>query len=287
MNAPPSHHPSRRPILVTGAHRSGTTFAGRILAESPLLRYIDEPFNVNHGTCACGAAFTYWFQYVTESSGPLLQRHLQHIIADCDSPLSTRALVKDPIAVFSAEWLARTFTMDVIVLIRHPAAFAASLKRLNWKFSFAQLLGQNMLMRDHLQPFAREIRDHAAHTKDIIEQAALLWRIIYSVVDGYRSRHPDWHFVRHEDLSRNPVSVFRNLCRGLSVAFTNGMRSRILEYTGSGNPSAAPQGEPHVLKLNSASAVWNWKKQLSSSEIRSIRDACYDVSALFYSDEDW
>lgn len=33
------------------------------------------------------------------------------------------ALCKDPIAVFSAPWLADTFDMDVVVTIRHPAAW--------------------------------------------------------------------------------------------------------------------------------------------------------------------
>jgi len=38
-----------KPILVTGSHRSGTTWAGRVLAFSPTpLGYIWEPFNPRH-----------------------------------------------------------------------------------------------------------------------------------------------------------------------------------------------------------------------------------------------
>ena len=47
-----------------------------------------------------------------------------------------RPLLKDPIAIMSCEWLAETFNMDVIVVIRHPAAFVASLKVAGWEFAF-------------------------------------------------------------------------------------------------------------------------------------------------------
>ncbi len=59
-------------------------------------------------------------------------------------------LVKDPIALFSAEWLAATFDMRVLVMIRHPAAFAASIRRRGWRHRFADFLEQPLLMRDLL-----------------------------------------------------------------------------------------------------------------------------------------
>ena len=36
-----------------------------------------------------------------------------------------RMVMKDPIALFSAEWLSTRFDMPVVVIIRHPAAFVA------------------------------------------------------------------------------------------------------------------------------------------------------------------
>src|SRR5580692_10771965 len=35
-----------RPILVTGSHRSGTTWVGRMIASHPDVAYLSEPFNV-------------------------------------------------------------------------------------------------------------------------------------------------------------------------------------------------------------------------------------------------
>ena len=36
-----------RPILVTGSHLSGTTWVGRMIAVSPCVAYLHEPFNLN------------------------------------------------------------------------------------------------------------------------------------------------------------------------------------------------------------------------------------------------
>ena len=67
-------------------------------------------------------------------------------------------LMKDPIALFSAEWLADTFDMRVLVMIRHPASFATSIRRRGWRHRFADFLEQPLLMRDLLAPYADEIR---------------------------------------------------------------------------------------------------------------------------------
>jgi LPS sulfotransferase NodH len=39
---------SNQPILVTGAHRSGTTWVGKILCASGEAAYISEPLNLWH-----------------------------------------------------------------------------------------------------------------------------------------------------------------------------------------------------------------------------------------------
>jgi hypothetical protein len=109
--------------------------------------------------------------------------------------------MKDPIALFSAPWLARTFNADVVVLIRHPAAVVSSLVRLDWIFYFPYLLEQPELMRDWLAPFAEEIRRFAASPQPLLEQGILLWRIMHHVIFRYQQEHPEWIFLRHEDLS--------------------------------------------------------------------------------------
>jgi len=42
-------------------------------------------------------------------------------------------------------------------MIRNPGAFPSSIKRLGWRFDFRNWLGQELLMRDYLLPFEREL----------------------------------------------------------------------------------------------------------------------------------
>src|SRR5207247_8079602 len=104
-----------------------------------------------------------------------------------------RPLVKDPIALLSSEWLARSFGMQVVVMIRHPAAFATSLKRLGWEHSFATFFDEGRLP-EVLRPYEAEIREQAERPGEILAQAALLCRLLYHAVAGYRDRHPAWVF---------------------------------------------------------------------------------------------
>ena len=128
--------------------------------------------------------------------------------------------------------------MDVVVLIRHPAAFAASLKRLGWKHSFATFI-QDGRVPEVVRPFEAEIREQAERPGEILAQAALLWRLLYNAVDGYRERHPDWAFVRHEDASLDPVGDLRAALRTARArADAGGARGdRAGERTGRTRPS--------------------------------------------------
>ncbi|GAG27648.1 unnamed protein product, partial [marine sediment metagenome] len=198
---------------------------------------------------------------------------------------NVRPLIKYPTGVFSAEWLASTFNMDVVVLIRHPAAFAGTLKNLNWTYSFSELLEQPLLMRDHSYPFEEEIREYAKRKHDIIDQATLLWRLIYHMALKYRRSHKDWIFVRHEDLSRDPLSGFRNIFERLDLQFSERVKNIVRKHSNRAN-SADPSDQASI-RRNSKLNIYNWKNRLTRSEIERIRADVKDISDFFYSDEDW
>ena len=69
-----------RPILVTGAHRSGSTWVGRMIATSPRVTYLHEPFNLKHDMGLCRTQFDCWFTYVCERNESAYQRDLRDTI---------------------------------------------------------------------------------------------------------------------------------------------------------------------------------------------------------------
>ena len=64
----PHFRVSAKPILVTGAHRSGTTWVGKMLALAPGVAYIHEPFNPRTAAGLSPARFDRYFTVVTREN---------------------------------------------------------------------------------------------------------------------------------------------------------------------------------------------------------------------------
>lgn len=287
-----------KPILLTGAHRSGTTWLANMLALGGDLLLASEPFNLDEWAYRLNGLATRWFTYAPalpqdqarEAFARVLDRHTgkvfgrRHVQRYLPFTRRGRLLVKDPIACLSSEWLAENFPLEVLVLVRHPAAFAASLKRMSWHFPFEDLLGQDRLMDDLLQPFRRDIE--AGYT-DIIEQAGLIWSIIYHVLSVFADRHPDWVVVRHETVSREPVEELRMLYRRLGLSWSAEVEEKIRRFTGKGNPVDPKKGVAHQMVRDSAKNIQRWKGVLTPDEIALLRRRTGAVADRYYTDADW
>lgn len=302
-----------KPILVTGTHRSGTTWIGKMLAADASTAYISEPLNVLHRPGVLRAKVKHWYQYVCEENeadylpafNDLLEfdYHLWDEIRSIRSRRDflrmgrdflifynglmrgLRVLMKDPFAVFSIEWFAKRLDCEVVIAVRHPAGFVSSLKRLNWPFDFQDLLDQPLLMRDHLEPYRKQME--AAKADDVIGQSALLWNLIYRSVHTSLARNPGFIAVRHEDFSRDPINRYRELYTSLGLDFTPRVEKIIRNSSSSDNPVEPSRKNVHAVKLDSRANIDNWKKRLSSDEIKRIRELTAEVSSLFYPDVEW
>jgi len=301
------------PILVTGTHRSGTTWVGKMLAADSSTAYISEPLNVLHRPGVFRAKVTHWYQYICEDNEtdylPGFKELLEfdyHLLDEIRSIKSRRdflrmgrdfaifynglmrgqrVLMKDPFAVFSMDWYAKRLNCKVVVAIRHPAAFVSSLKRLNWPFDFQDLLDQPLLMRDFLEPYRGQME--SAKTDDVIGQSALLWNLIYRSVHATFQRNQGFIAVRHEDLSRDPVNGFRNLYDSLGLDFTRRVEKTILNSSSSDNPAEPSRKNIYSVKLDSRANIDNWKKRLTEDEIKRIREMTEEVCQLFYPELEW
>jgi hypothetical protein len=301
------------PILVTGAHRTGTTWVGKMLAASSQISYISEPLNVLHRPGVLRAPVSNWYTFIAMENESAylpafremlafrygLWREIRSLRSRKDFLrmgrdfsvflrgrfLRQRPLIKDPFAVFSAPWFAERLGCRVVITVRHPAGFASSLKRLNWPFDFHDLLDQPALMEKWLDVDRAEMESIQAD--DLIGQAALLWRMVYRVVARMMKLHPSFIVVRHEDLSLDPVSCYRDLYAALDLDFTPRVEKAILSASSAENPEELSEEKVHAVKLDSRANLDNWKKRLNPDEIARIRGLTGKVTNLFYSEEEW
>lgn len=306
------HNNKLKPILITGSHRSGSTWVGKMIGLSPSVAYIQEPFNLIHRRDICRAEFEYWFTYICEQNESLYYKDINDCVrfnydyreglksiknfrdlarVTRDSVLfpllklfKVRPLLKDPIALFSADWLARNFDMQVVVLVRHPAAFAGSLKKPNWTHPFEHFVKQPLLMNNHLNHFRQEIEEYARIDKDIVDQAILLWNLIHSMILKYRENNPNWIFVRHEDISKSPIEEFSKLYDKLNLDYSNNIRKKIANFSRS---KTGAQDKNIKIARDSKSNISSWKNRLTKSEVQRIKYGTKDIASQFYEEEEW
>jgi hypothetical protein len=306
---------AKQPILVTGAHRSGSTWVGKMLSAGPQVAYISEPLNVLHRPGVLRAPVRHWYTYIcAENEAGYLPGLLEtlefryHTLAEVRSLRSgkdllrmardgsnflggrlfrRRPLLKDPFAVFSSAWFAERLGCAVVFTVRHPAAFVSSLLRLDWPFDFADLLAQPLLVRDWLEPFVADLESMRSKTEDVIGQGSLLWRIIYHVVGELKDCYPQFKVVRHEDLSHDPQGGFRDLYASLGLDFTPKIQQAVARSSSSLNPAEVSLRKAHSVQLDSRANLGNWRRRLSGAEIERVRVLTAGVADRFYSAEDW
>lgn len=301
------------PILVTGAHRSGSTWVGEVLAKSPGLAYMHEPFNPIY-PFPRGVNLDKWYLYVGAHNhdayypyfAKLFSWKYQGIsrIAGVNSLFrakmwakyqaiyglgrikGARPVVKDPIAFFSAPWLHAQFGMPVVLLIRHPAAFVHSLRRKDWNFPFDHLLGQKELMDGPLAHWAAQISDFSAIRRELLEQACLLWNILYGTALRYRGLHPSWFYLRHEDLSMDPLGQFGDLFNALGLRLDRHVERYLRESSDPANPGGTTGNEERK-KRNSAQNSKYWKERMGQGEVEKVKRLTEQVWKHYYDETDW
>jgi hypothetical protein len=284
-----------------------------LLAAGPGITYISEPLNVHHRPGVFRARVANWYTYICAENQqeylPSYRRLLAYrydALAEIASLRSGRdaarmgrdltvflrgrlgrhtPLLKDPFAIFSLRWFAEALNCRLVATVRHPAAFASGLKRLNWSFDFRDLLRQPLLMRDLLESHRRSMESDLV--SDVIGQAGLLWTIVYGTLHDLRAQIPRLQVVRHEDLALAPVDGLRRLHQQLGLEFTARVERAVVASSSAGNPVELAQGHVHSVKLDSRASLQNWRQRLTEEEVGRIRQLTDGVAQLYYPEETW
>ena len=324
------------PILITGSHRSGTTWVGNLLKNASNTYYLHEPLTPNSITRSFYAP-KLWYKYFdpdqdhdnTKTGLDKLFRgnyplsavlHFKNTLPHTDfrnpggiydekfnikyakwralayldsiklklngvTEENIIPLIKDPIAITAAEWLYKTWNTKNILLIRHPAAFVSSLKRLNWRFNFENFSQQPDLIRRFFEPYRSQIENPP---NDPIEEAALVWTCLTAIIIKYKELYPQWIYIRHEDLSNDPIQQYRPLFEKLKLPFSHKIENYIKKTTSIKNPGEVTNDNKiHQLRRDSRANIYNWKKRLTDQEIGIIKDITKEVAPFFYKDDEW
>lgn len=300
-----------RPILLTGSHRSGSTWVGRVLASCPEVFYVHEPLNAGFAPHYLGIPNLPWYPHIHAANEDPFRIGYERILSGQFPPLSPqffrpdkllryrflhaitfrwaaarrrRFLLKEPFAVFSVVWFEERFNARSLLLVRHPAAFVASLRTKNWPFDFQSLASQESLLAGPLRAFRDQIEAAALHPPDLIGQGCLLWNCVNAHLHALREEKPDRLLLRHEDLCRDPFPQFRDLFHQLRLPWSR-RAERFLRASSSARETESQKSA--FWFRDSHGVARNWKSRLSAHEISRIRRETEPVWPLFYDAADW
>ncbi len=241
-----------------------------MISLSTEIEYFHEPFNLEYGP------IQQWMEFVPEQS----QDYLPFFEANFSK---SRKLMKDPLAIFSVKWLERNFDIKPILLIRHPAAFLASFIERGRSPRIEILASQQHLMAvlpNSIQKLFLEYSKNSNLSK--VKFCAAVWNTANWFIQDYQQSNPDWMYLRHEDISKNPVRSFKQIFHYSNIQFTPEIKSKILETTGfSGDTNF------RSYHRNSKKGIKKWKSILTEKQISEMRELTQEVASHYYSNIDW
>jgi hypothetical protein len=259
----------RRPVLVTGVPRSGTTWLARELAGARLAALPGrEPMNPRSGQFALGGTVDSWVELREPSTKQ------QRILARCYrgqelrvfsrygkgqwlAPLPwSRTVVKDPFALLSVPAIVTATSAIPVILYRHPGAVLASYRRMGWTADIPEirrLQGQ--------PPPATPVDDVSAMVE--------FWNFLHVRMLSWLDDVPDALLISHAEVSRGGDPALRalmNAC-GLRPPRRAPEQARHPE----GTPSGAPgEGQLHGFARSPDEVVDGWRDRLAAEEVTVI-----------------
>lgn len=279
---------TKTPIFGTGVPRCGSSWVGDVLSTTRRLRLNYEPFN--------------------PTRHPYLTRQHVYLAAGDDDPYIRRAadaafagkvrfhqflrglkwgygwrtirpvdrvLVKDPTAMFLAEWVAKNFKADVLVIVRHPCGFASSIHKLGWPADVAEFMTQPRLMEDWLGPYESLLRECQG---DFWRRVAAFWGSAYTVLSGQLRRHREWKCVLYEDLCLDPRGQFDRLFEAFGLEPTAATR-RILSRS-----TTTEDNRTKSTRRQSTMMADAWKKRLTKGQINTVMSVVREFDLPYYRD---
>lgn len=288
-------------VVVTDTHYSTTTLMGAILGCSSHFHVVQEPLNAEPTLGFHSLAPVQWYHYDYDEGYPALRAGLigamrgapplwrnvveraakirsRHDVLRVAKYTATNlrlriqprpAVFKDPFLAFSAASLQGEDGLKVVLCLRHPCAFAESLRRRDAGFDFANQLQPALL--ETLPDLADDIRLFAQKPQSLLEQAALLWRVVYQFAAETYLDDPRSVTMRQDDLVAAPQSEVARLFDGLGLAQEPAVEQFVQEALNAGaSADFAGVGGSYVHR-DGQQTLNKWHERVTPEEMVLVR----------------
>jgi hypothetical protein len=294
--------------VVTGLHRSGTTFLGSVLAAAPGARLLGrEPLNPQWGV----AGVTRWYQRLEEPTrGEPETDPVEHQLARLRRAQRVRwvhpggggrrlltsawhqatvtavrvrsqvLVVKDPFLSLSLRYVTRRLTdRPVVVAMRHPAAWAMSLARVGWHPGW---LLADLLARPELAEATGGVPRRDWPAAPLVEAAGWTWAVLaYALQEQCRDLSAGTVVVLPlESMRTDPVACCLRLVEQVGLPVSAATEARIHDLT-EGSDVVPTTTIQHVLSRDTRLSVDAWRSRMAPEDQHVIWSIAGSTAAQY------
>ena len=235
----------KKPIIISGIPRSGTTPLGKVLSSIEGFSMIYEPFNVNQGINDITFNYPYpgknisikefqlIFNDLVQFKSSFKKGYLKHdnfvkriikTIVGNESSISylkakkssgiKQLLIKDPFLLFSSEELC--LNHKVIICYRPLLALAASFKRMKWDFKeFEDLI--NFFPPNSVKSYRFKASDKISSN---VIGAIQFYELFYYYINNINPNE-NLYFFSQQKFSTNPIEEITNVLNWLELEISD------------------------------------------------------------------
>lgn len=283
-----------KPILISGAPRSGTTWLGEML-NSNSVRVFHEPFGeltilwnwslapITLDPCNLDAfrkidsdirRSRYWRAYWKhQTDNPNLSVFAPHRYTNF---VSGRAIIEDPMVCYFLEDINREYDYEFILLYRNPLSIVSSLKRLGWDPS-------KRLEIIFSHPYFADLRSELSailptnlNKLEVTQKMALQTSLLHYRMNKF-AQTASPIVLRYEDIVDNPNSLINNVFEPLGLTFNEGTQYQFQRLT----RSPKEIKDRHQVERNSRSYRNIWRTRLTEQEIEEINSIYESVNGPY------
>lgn len=275
-------------VIITGMHRSGTTFIGRAILNIHKDEFIHEPYSAKNSFFPSQREHN-WYGYNDKHSKMLAAGMLKSRINSFRKrPLDIKnfkihknIVVKDPFIIGSlGNFLEHDNSWKVVATIRPPLAVLISCREKGWLIDPKKFFS-NYASNEFLPIYLRELI-HLFQTTEVKSQSKLtllLWVILNEQIHYLKSVFPDKiEIVDHTKISVNPTKEFEKIMDFLNQRMSKDVIKKIEAMT---STEVRSRHAGTDIVRDSQKLAFGWKDKITSNDILD----CDDIRKYIHTNE--
>lgn len=265
----------RQTVLLAGAGRSGTTWVEEVINSDNDYRMMFEPFHSKYVDLLTEWNYVQYLR-VNENNDKFLKPATSILTGNIRNDwidkfnkriFSQKRLIKDIRAQFILKWIKHNFPeIPIILLLRHPCAVANSRLKLGWNTHLEDILVQDDLMEDFLNPFKEKLEN--AKDKDLFDRHIYMW-CIQNYIPLKQFNEGEVLVIFYEDICINPETEIERIFSFIGEEISSKTIDKVKK------PSALSQKDSAV--VSGTDLVGSWRKNISNDQI----ERAFEILSIF------